>query len=156
MHKWRASKQRQLPFINLTPLIDVLFILLIFFIVSSTFKRFSTVKLSLPSLNASAKPATATPIEISITQDGNIYIEEASVALDQLPEVVKARLNASSQDQPTPVYLKVDRAAAYGKAMEVIHELQKEEIQTVLAVVERSSAPVQQETKLKESSSPDL
>ena len=64
--------------VNLTPLIDVVFLLLIFFMVSTTFDRHARLKVSLPESSAKATQQQKEPVVLSIDAKGNYFINDTS------------------------------------------------------------------------------
>ena len=84
--------------INLTPLIDVVFLLLIFFMVSTTFDRHAKLKVDLPE--ASAKPAQQQqdPVVLSIDAKGNYFINDRQLVNTQL-ETLKIALRKTVGDK---------------------------------------------------------
>ena len=84
--------------INLTPLIDVVFLLLIFFMVSTTFDRHAKLKVELPE--ASARPAQVQqePVVISIDAKGNYFIDDRQLVNTKL-ETLKTALRKTVADR---------------------------------------------------------
>ena len=80
--------------INISPLIDMVFILLIFFVVTSTFTRETGVKVHRPRA-ASARQQKKKNILIAVTSEGTIHIHEKQVSLDQLAVILKHLIQAS-------------------------------------------------------------
>ena len=68
-----ARKSRKKPAINITPLIDVMFLLIIFFMVSSTFREQLGIDISLP-LAETATEQERSPYEIAVRADGTLYL----------------------------------------------------------------------------------
>ena len=94
--------------INLTPLIDVVFLLLIFFMVSTTFDRHAKLKVDLPE--ASAKPAQQQeePLVLSIDAKGNYFINDRQVVNTSL-ETLKTALGKTVADRKdVPLVLRAD------------------------------------------------
>lgn len=77
--------------VNLTPLIDVVFLLLIFFMVSSTFDRHAKLKVQLPQAEAQMQQAQDNPVVLSIDASGKYYIDDRQVVNEQL-ETLKTAL----------------------------------------------------------------
>jgi biopolymer transport protein ExbD len=87
----RPSRRLE-PDVNLTPLIDVVFLLLIFFMVSTTFRKESELKIDLPE--ASPQPSTVAeqqPLEIAIDASGRYFINGQALA-DEQAETLKEAL----------------------------------------------------------------
>lgn len=76
--------------LNVIPLIDVVFFLLVFYVMASTFLREETVAIERPS-SASAAPSQAGFVPVAIARDGGIHCN-GPVGLGQLPEAVRAAL----------------------------------------------------------------
>jgi len=78
--------------VNLTPLIDVVFLLLIFFMVSTTFDRHAKLKVSLPESSAKATLQQNNPLVLSIDAKGNYFINDRQVvnkSLDTLKQAIQ-------------------------------------------------------------------
>lgn len=85
--------------INLTPLIDVVFLLLIFFMVSTTFDRHAKLKVQLPDAEAKAQQTTDNPVVLSIDAKGKYYINDRQVVNTQLA-TLKAALEKTVENNP--------------------------------------------------------
>jgi TolR protein len=106
--------------INVTPLVDVMLVLLIIFMVTAPLMM-SQLPITLPkaSLEEMGKPRD--PLIVSITLDGHYYIESGShsdeVPYDQLP----ARLHEIAQTMPDNiVYVRADKGILYGKVVDLL------------------------------------
>ena len=84
--------------VNLTPLIDVVFLLLIFFMVSTTFDRHAKLKVELPEANAKPTQQQQEPIVVSIDAKGNYFINERQVVNTKL-ETLKIALRKTVADK---------------------------------------------------------
>jgi biopolymer transport protein ExbD len=78
--------------VNLTPLIDVVFLLLIFFMVSTTFDRHAKLKVSLPEATTKATQQQNDPLVLSIDAKGNYFLNEHQVVNQQLGTLKQAIL----------------------------------------------------------------
>lgn len=78
--------------VNLTPLIDVVFLLLIFFMVTTTFDRHAKLKVSLPEATAKATQNQSDPLVLSIDAKGNYFINDRQIVNQQL-ETLKQAIN---------------------------------------------------------------
>lgn len=94
--------------INLTPLIDVVFLLLIFFMVSTTFDRHAKLKVQLPDAQARAQQQAMDPVVLSIDAKGKYYINDRQVVNTQL-ETLKAALQKTVENNTnTTILLRAD------------------------------------------------
>ena len=84
--------------VNLTPLIDVVFLLLIFFMVSTTFDRHAKLKVELPEASARTEQQLEDPVVLSIDAKGNYFIDDRQVVNTQL-ETLKIALQKTIADK---------------------------------------------------------
>ena len=104
----RASSTED-PEISLTSLIDVVFLLLIFFMVSTTFERQAVLKVDLPEAkNVSAPEDQPISFELVIDQNGQFYLNDRQL-IDGRPATLRAAFNeAAGEDRSMPVILRAD------------------------------------------------
>jgi biopolymer transport protein TolR len=109
--------------INVTPLVDVMLVLLIIFMVTAPLLS-AGVPVDLPDSNA--KPLNQNPSEInlSITPDGVIYLGEAALAPGSLAQTLAA-VPPGPDGKPPQVTLRADRSLEYGLVMGVMGELNR-------------------------------
>lgn len=114
----------ELPTINLTSMIDVVFLLLIFFMVGTRFSDSeSSVSVNLPRVSSTgsmAKPAQSKTV--NLLRDGSIELDSRRMSLDELTRT----LNAIVRTQPQlDVFFRADESVSYGKSMIVIEAVRK-------------------------------
>jgi len=102
--------------LNIAPLIDVVFLLLIFFMLSAHFVTQPGIKLTLPTAST-AKLHPEEDVIISITNDNDLYLNEEKVNLDNLPEKLRVKLNKS---QKKTVIIKADEKIDLGLAVKIM------------------------------------
>lgn len=93
------TRRRSKAAINIIPLMDVLTILIFFFLVSMQFKEMTTMNLTLPQIESAGRNEFPDKIQISIDQEGVVYLENKQVELEEL-EAVLSRLSDVSNDIP--------------------------------------------------------
>lgn len=105
----RASNE-----INLTPLIDVVFLLLIFFMVSTTFTKESHLVVELPEADgALAEEVQPDMLEILITRDGSYSLNGKSLINSQIDTLMKGLLEISGNDTDIPIVITADASATH-------------------------------------------
>jgi biopolymer transport protein ExbD len=102
--------------INVTSLIDVMFLLIIFFMVSSTFKNQPAIDLSLPR-SATAQETTVTPTVVYLTREGQLFLDDEPVTATQLGERLRQLQAATGEDR---VVLRADEHAEHGEVVDLI------------------------------------
>lgn len=120
-------RQQQPLDINLTPLIDVVFLLLIFFMVSTTFQRETRIEIELPEADSTeAQPAPEEKLEIVIDRSGRYFLNEREV-VDTEPATLRGAIDkVTGGDTDLPVMIRADGQAPYQSvvtAMDVLAQL---------------------------------
>jgi TolR protein len=120
--------------INVTPLVDVMLVLLIIFMVAAPMLH-QGVEVALPRADApNLTMKFEDPLVISIDRNGRIYLREDAVETDELVAQVKSRIADKGDDT---VFLKGDRDVPYGKVIEVLDTLHQGGIVHVGMVTDR-------------------
>ena len=102
--------------INVTPFVDVMLVLLIVFMVTAPLLTVG-IKVDLPKVKATALTDIKDAIEITVKLDGEVYIGESKVEVENLIP----RLNAiTEQNTEARIYIRGDRVVAYGRIMEIM------------------------------------
>ncbi|HZF97651.1 MAG TPA: biopolymer transporter ExbD [Pseudoxanthomonas sp.] len=101
------------PEINLVPLIDVILVLIIFFVITTTFESRSTLQLQLPS--ASARPASdqAQPLSVLVNAEGRYFVGNQEVLRTDVDALKQAILKNGGEDRARPVLLRADARARH-------------------------------------------
>ncbi len=106
----------QMSEINVTPFVDVMLVLLIVFMVTAPLLTVG-IPVDLPKIKATALTDQKDPIEITVNLEGDVYIGESVVEVEDLIP----RLNAiTEQNTETRIYIRGDRVVAYGRVMEIM------------------------------------
>ena len=108
------------PEINFIPLIDVLLVIIIFLVVSTTFSKFSELKINLPIAEANQSKDKDDSINIIITEDGQYSINERiieSVSLEKLVTELKAESNGKTD---MPVIINADAMTTHQSVVDVM------------------------------------
>jgi len=101
------------PEVNLTPLIDVVFLLLIFFMVSTTFEHQSRIQIELPEATASPEELEEESLEIVIDAQGRYFIGEEQVVNTEL-KTLKSAISKAVGDRGTiPVTIRADASTPH-------------------------------------------
>ena len=108
------------PEVNMTPLVDVVLQLVIFFMVTAQFAVLPGLKLLLPELVSGALVETAERVEINITSQNDLFFEGQAVAPERLPELLD---QAGVDGSQVVVLISADRRCDYGIVFQVIEAL---------------------------------
>ena len=116
----RRPRKRPLSEINVTPLVDVMLVLLIIFMISAPLLTVG-VPIELPKTEAGAVDASDEPVIVSIKRDGAIYIGDGEVAWDRL--VLRVAEDGGADARDKPVFVRADGRAPYQAVVRVMARL---------------------------------
>jgi biopolymer transport protein TolR len=134
----RRSRRAAMAEINVTPLVDVMLVLLIIFMVTVTLPAVG-VPVDLPESRAAPVEEKPDQVTISIDRAGVIYIEDAVVPTGGLPAALEA---LDRGGEPPLIVLRGDRSLDYGRVMAVMGELGRAGFTSISLVTDGSvSAP---------------
>ncbi|MDB4528798.1 biopolymer transporter ExbD [Pseudomonadales bacterium] len=118
--QFKRQKKAEID-INLTPLIDVVFLLLIFFMVSTSFIKESHLTLNLPqAINGLSSDAQRGGLEVIVDQNGAYHINDKSLVDTRSATLRSALKNLSQEDYSRPLTITADAAAPYQSIVRVI------------------------------------
>ena len=136
----RRIRRAAMAEINVTPLVDVMLVLLIIFMVTVTLPAVG-VPIELPESRANPVEETPAQVTISIDAQGRIYIENEAIASGALPDALAALNRTGAGELPT-IVLRGDRSLDYGRVMAVMGELGRAGFTSISLVSDGSdSAP---------------
>ncbi len=118
---FRPAKKNRSLILNITSLIDVMFLLVIFFTVTSTFRNQPAITLVLPR-SATATDAVETPAILYLTADGRVFLNDAPVAKNELGVILERMHAASGEDR---MVLRADEKAAHGDVVGLIDTIKQ-------------------------------
>lgn len=118
MRRWAfdRNKTKIMADINITPLTDVVMVLLVIFMVTTPLMMQEALKIKLPTATT-AEPQVEQTTTVTVTKDGTIYLNKAQVSLDDLKGLLASRM-ASSPDKT--VVIKADKGIMYGLVVNVL------------------------------------
>ncbi len=117
----RTAAPQPMSDINVTPLVDVMLVLVVIFIITAPLLA-STIRLDLPRTDAARPADTPKFVTVVIDKRGQIFLNDQPVATDALA----VRLTATAAQAPdTEVQLRADEAVPYGRVVEAIGVAQK-------------------------------
>ena len=113
------KKHRPVSNINVTPMVDVMLVLLIVFMVTAPLLTVG-VPVNLPKVEANSLDAQKEPLEISINENNEIYLGEELIPFDEL--ILKVKTIAGSNTD-IRIFLRADTTINYGEVMKVLGAL---------------------------------
>lgn len=114
-----GSGSKPMSEINVTPMVDVMLVLLIVFMVAAPLMTVG-VPIDLPETQARQIESQSEPITVSVTPDGQVFLGDQPVGMENLVEQVAAQAVNGTEDR---IYVRGDGSASYGTVMQVMGTL---------------------------------
>jgi biopolymer transport protein ExbD len=106
--------------VNLTPLIDVVFLLLIFFMVTTTFSRDTTLLINLPEASGELLEAMPTQIDVLVSQNGTYSVNGRGLVNTQIETLMSAITEVSGGDNSLPMVITADANTSHQSVVTVM------------------------------------
>ncbi|WP_026221129.1 protein TolR [Ancylobacter sp. FA202] len=122
---WHSRRSRRraggavMSEINVTPMVDVMLVLLIIFMVAAPMLT-TGVPLDLPQTEAKAVPQESAPLIVNITKDGKIFLQDTEIPVDELVPKLQAIGKAGYEER---IFVRADKSLDYGSVMRVMGRL---------------------------------
>ena len=130
------GRYRPLAEINVTPMVDVMLVLLVIFMITAPLMT-SSVNVDLPKASASALAPEKDPITVSVQADSKVYLANDGMDLGDLV----ARLQSQAQSDPDRrIYVRGDKDVPYGRMIEVMGTIRQGGFNKVALLVEQTDA----------------
>jgi biopolymer transport protein ExbD len=116
--------------INIISLVDVVFLLLIFFAVSTTFMREPGLNVDLPEYGSEGeeKVEDIEPTIITVAPTGEVYFDERAIRIDEIQKLIEDKRLTGQTEQ---VVIKADTLAQYGKVLNILKQLERAGVDSV-------------------------
>jgi biopolymer transport protein TolR len=134
----QRSKRAAMAEINVTPLVDVMLVLLVIFMVTAPLLK-AGVPIELPDSRAKALAEVENPVTIAIRRDGAVFLDDASVAPGDLATRL-AMLPHAADGKLKPVTLRADKWLDYGRVIAVMGELSRAGFTSITLLTQAATA----------------
>lgn len=129
----KGKRYQPMAEINVTPMVDVMLVLLIVFMVAAPLLTVG-VPVNLPKAGAQNLQGDDEPLAITVAADGKVYIEESEIAIAALVPRLKAIAGSGYEQR---IYVRGDKAVAYGRVADVVARINAAGYARVALVTER-------------------
>ncbi len=113
--------------INMTPLIDVMLVLLVIFIITAPLLA-SAIRLDLPRTDAAATAASPATLTLTLDKSGQVFVHDQPLTLAQLAQQLAL---AASADPDTELQLRADASVPYGRVVQIMGVAQQAGLQRI-------------------------
>ena len=138
------------PEINLVPLIDVILILIIFFVVTTTFDARSVLKLQLPQANGEPSEVSSKALSVLVNAEGRYFVQDREALRTDVESLKRTIVEVAGSDRKRPVLLRADGRTPHQSvvtALEALGQLGFRQINIATAQEQRAPAPAAQATE---------
>ena len=129
----RRGRRTPMAEINVTPMVDVMLVLLIIFMVTAPL-LVAGVPIDLPESRAGALDQQAKPVQIALDKNGALFLDDQPVSDAALPQRLAALAAEPAPPEGRRIYLRADKSLDYGRVMRVMGELNRAGLNRVALV----------------------
>ena len=133
----RTQGAQPMSEINVTPMVDVMLVLLVIFILTAPLLA-SSIKLDLPKTDAAKPAAAVTFVSLAVDKSGQIFLNDQPLVLEQLSSSLT---QTAAQNPDTEILLHADKTVPYGRVVEVMGVAQKAGLNRIGFVAEPATKP---------------
>ncbi len=117
---FRRGKQREEPEINLVPMIDVMLVILIFLMITTTYSKYTELQISLPTADAEKQPQRPNELTVVVSAQGQYSINKAPVAFSSVDQLAEEMRRAGGTLKDPVVVISADAKATHQAVVRVM------------------------------------
>ncbi len=121
---FQRGRSREEPEINLIPMIDVLLVIIIFLMLTTTYSKFSGLEINLPTAEASKQNEQPNEIDVAVTSTGQILINKSPLAASDVKSIADALRRAAGERQEPVIVINADAKATHQSVVDVMQAAQ--------------------------------
>ena len=121
---FNRGRHREEPEINLVPMIDVLLVIIIFLMLTTTYSKFSGLELNLPTAEASKQVEEPNEIDVAVTANGQVLINKSPLAATDVKSISDALRRAGGSRQDPLIVINADAKATHQRVVDVMQAAQ--------------------------------
>lgn len=134
------SKKRGAVVLEITPLVDVVFLLLIFFLLTATYVKNPNLDISLPKASLSQATNQKRDLSIAVKKDGEIRYDNQEISVEKLEGILRAEY---SENQDMVIVINADKEAKHGRVVEVMDLAKKVGFDKLAIAIQASAAAME-------------
>jgi biopolymer transport protein ExbD len=122
---FQRGRAREEPEINLIPMIDVLLVILIFLMITTTYSKFAGLEINLPTADAQAQKEQPNEVNVMVTASGDIMVNKVPVAGRDVEAIGVALKRAAGDTREPVVIINADAKATHQSVIDVMQAAQQ-------------------------------
>ncbi|PKO85921.1 MAG: biopolymer transporter ExbD [Betaproteobacteria bacterium HGW-Betaproteobacteria-12] len=121
---FQRGRSREEPEINLIPMIDVLLVIIIFLMLTTTYSKFSGLEINLPTADAAKQAEQPNEIDVAVTATGQILINKSPLVASDVKAIAEALRRAAGDRQDPVIVINADAKATHQNVVDVMQAAQ--------------------------------
>ena len=121
---FRRARGRDEPEINLIPMIDVLLVILIFLMITTTYSKFSGMEINLPTADATVKDQLPNEVDVVVSAEGQVMVNRAPVTSGNAERLAEALRRAAGARKDPVIVINADAKASHQSVVDVMQAAQ--------------------------------
>lgn len=122
--KFQRGRHREEPEINLIPMIDVLLVIIIFLMLTTTYAKFSGLEINLPTADSTKQSEMPNEIDVAVTAGGDILVNKSPLASNDGTAIVEALRRAAGGRVDPVIVINADAKARHQRVVDVMQAAQ--------------------------------
>jgi biopolymer transport protein ExbD len=121
---FRRGRTREEPEINLIPMIDVLLVIIIFLMLTTTYAKFSGLEINLPTADAAKQPEPPNEVNVAVTATGQVLVNKVPLTTPDVANIGDALRRAAGTQKEPIIVINADAKAAHQSVIDVMQAAQ--------------------------------
>ncbi len=121
---FQRGRGREEPEINLIPMIDVLLVIIIFLMLTTTYSKFSGIEINLPTAEASKPPEQPNEIDVAVTAGGQVLVNKSPLPAGDVRSIADALRRAAGTREDPVIVINADAKATHQQVVDVMQAAQ--------------------------------
>ena len=121
---FRRGRAHEEPEINLIPFIDVLLVIIIFLMLTTTYAKFSGLEINLPTADASKQAEQPNEVSVAVTATGQVLVNKAPLAASDVKSISEALRRAAGSNSDPIIVINADAKATHQSVVDIMQAAQ--------------------------------
>ena len=121
---FQRGRGREEPEINLIPMIDVLLVIIIFLMLTTTYSKFSGLEINLPTADASKQAEQPNEVNVAVTASGQVLVNKTPLAANDVKSISEALRRAAGNNSDPIIVINADAKATHQSVVDIMQAAQ--------------------------------
>ena len=121
---FQRGRSQEEPEINLIPMIDVLLVIIIFLMLTTTYSKFSGLEINLPTADTAKQPEQPNEVNVAVTAAGQVLVNKVPLAAPDVAAITAALQRAAGSQKEPVIVINADAKAAHQSVIDVMQAAQ--------------------------------